>query len=320
MSATEFLSPIPPEKKKLLELKYNVYCRSFLFGNSDNKSIHINPNQSKQIGCYVGIIIDNKNKKIVCKHIEESSLKSLKTKLDLCCVIECLQIILNGLDDETRPYACIQINTDSIYTSNIIKDWMIKWKETNFQNRPNRDQIDQLYSICTPIGKNLETQFIPYHDVFMQCQQVATECAQIYKYKYAIGSLPQETIPSYIQSTIPLSDLHVNEVNDTIKKEEKVIIEKIEKIENEPKTMIKEVQIKNKDVLIKKTNKKVVAVYSDEEDNDIIDLDSHFYTSEEEEPKEIEVCPKKSSSIKKRGKASDTTLKGVVIKSKKTGY
>jgi len=146
MSAVDFVQEIPADKKYLLELKFNVYICTHTDENAERAA-------------WQAIIVDNKHKRTVLKDVVTDT--SDRNRAELVAVITTLNFLAEKFDEKTREYLCVDLFTDSLYTSNILNEWLVKWWPTKFDNRPNADLLLELYDIVVEYDKNLRTIYSP---------------------------------------------------------------------------------------------------------------------------------------------------------------
>jgi ribonuclease HI len=126
---TEFISKISPEKKKIRELRYNLYVHGI---------------QEENLGGWASIILDKHEQKTVLSGKEENL--SQPNRIDLIGIIEGLRWIYLSVEPKYRKYIIINLNCDNVYCINIIKDWIDKWKD-DIDIRPNNDLLKELLEL-----------------------------------------------------------------------------------------------------------------------------------------------------------------------------
>jgi ribonuclease HI len=124
--SNNFVISISEEKKRIKDLKYTIYVK----GNSKAYK-----------GCWYTIIINNKGEKVVLKG---DSNNTNTDRMELIAINESIKSILSNSNPNDYKYIKMQIYTESIYCTNIIKEWMNIWKKERFINRPNSDILQEL--------------------------------------------------------------------------------------------------------------------------------------------------------------------------------
>jgi ribonuclease HI len=136
----EFIPKITPEKRKIRELKYSLYS----LGLEDN---------TKYI--WASLIINRNDEKTILTgeeklNIQESNIN--KNRIELLSIIEGLDWINGNTDKKYKKYINVTIYSSNIYCVNIIKEWLIKWKNDNsLDTRPNSDLLNKLFNIISNI-------------------------------------------------------------------------------------------------------------------------------------------------------------------------
>ncbi len=143
-----FLQEIPEDKKKLLELKFTIYT-------------HADCNQ--EIGKWACLIIDNKYKQSVL-HSEEkcnSEISQLmnKNRMELQAIVQGLKQIEQKFTDDIKPWVCVEYRTNNVYCSNLLKEWIHLWAQTEFAGRPNADLMPEALRLIKIFDKNLEIKW-----------------------------------------------------------------------------------------------------------------------------------------------------------------
>ena len=134
-----FMCEIPEDKKKLLELKYTVYCDT----TKDN---------------WAYMIVDNNNKKTIAKG---PSGENDADRCKLIAILEAVQTIFDKLEEELKPHVNIEVYTDSVYCTNTLREWIYKWVETNFENKPNADLLPDAYELLHEYKNNVNFKWHP---------------------------------------------------------------------------------------------------------------------------------------------------------------
>jgi ribonuclease HI len=118
-----FVIPISDEKRRIKELKYQLYIKGSAI---DHK------------GFWNIIILNNKNEKIL---LNGTSNNATCDRMELYGLTEGIKYILQQHPEEEQKYVKINCYTESIYCLNIIKEWIQIWKKERFINRPNGDLL-----------------------------------------------------------------------------------------------------------------------------------------------------------------------------------
>lgn len=138
-----FMCEIPEDKKKLLELKYTVYCDT----TDEN---------------WAYMIVDNNNKKTIVKgQGDESTFKHTPDRLKLIAILEAVQNIFDKLEEELKAHVNIEVYTDSVYCTNVLREWMYKWVDTDFDNKPNADLLPDAYELMHEYKNNINFKWYP---------------------------------------------------------------------------------------------------------------------------------------------------------------
>jgi ribonuclease HI len=124
--SNNFVISISEEKKRIKDLKYTVYVK----GNSKSYK-----------GCWYSLIVNNKGEKVTLKG---DSNNTNTDRMELIAINESIKSILLNSNPNDYKFIKIQIYTESIYCTNIIKEWMNMWKRERFINRPNSDILQEL--------------------------------------------------------------------------------------------------------------------------------------------------------------------------------
>ncbi len=157
--AIDFQSPIPEEKKKLLELKFTIYMDT----NFDNE-------QKKQDWC--AVFVDNKHKTTQISGRVEKNVNKLE--LELYCVLNCFQYLIDKFDNNVLQYVCLELFTTSVYVSNILKEWLNKWALEDFVQRPNSELLKQVHMMQNMFNKTMKVSFVPKNsnEYHVTCHQI----------------------------------------------------------------------------------------------------------------------------------------------------
>lgn len=138
-----FLQEIPEDKKALLELNFTVQILTSWF-------------QEEKFGTWSAAIKDNNGKKstIQGKYNE-------KLALELIAAIEAIRHIYSRYkDDKTKSYVCIEVQTSSIYVTNVLKEWIYTWASDNFEKRPNAEYLRTIYPYLLQYKENINFRWV----------------------------------------------------------------------------------------------------------------------------------------------------------------
>lgn len=143
--SVEFVQKITDEKKKLRELTFNVYTTSCFDEKTNN-------------GSYSFCIIDRYEKKsTIIQQVESVN----KTSIELIPILESIKYIINITPNISRQYICINLNSTSLYSVNIIREWLNKWildedTEIKFNERPNYELLGEIHKLISNIKFNIK--------------------------------------------------------------------------------------------------------------------------------------------------------------------
>ncbi len=132
---TEFISKTTPEKKKLRELKFNMYSHG---------------NKTNNIGGWATVILDKNEQKTVLSGKEEDISDN---RIDMIAIIEGLNWIYCSVEPKYRKYITVTLNCDNVYCINILKEWLDKWRD-DIETRPNSDLLKALVDLKSKITIN----------------------------------------------------------------------------------------------------------------------------------------------------------------------
>jgi len=133
----EFIAKITPEKRKIRELKYSLY------------SLGLNQSGKNIWGC---LIINRHDEKTILTGEEIHSDNTNFNRIELLSIIEGLDWINGNTEKKYKKFINVTIYSSNIYCVNIIKEWLLKWKNDNsLDTRPNNDLLNKLYNIISNI-------------------------------------------------------------------------------------------------------------------------------------------------------------------------
>ncbi len=130
---SNFIVPISEEKKRIKELKYQIYVKGSILQNNGNWAV---------------IILNAKSETTVLKG--ESNNTTLE-RMELYGLVEALKWIIKQYNEKDQKHVKITVYTESIYCTNVLKEWIHVWKKERFINRPNSDLLQdciQLLEHC----------------------------------------------------------------------------------------------------------------------------------------------------------------------------
>jgi len=142
MNNTSFVKPISEEKKRLKDLKFNIYIKGYV---------------EQHKGKWASIITNTKGDK---NTLIGDSNNATDERMELYSVLESFKHIFQSLEDKDKKFCKLFLYTESIYIINVLKEWIHLWKKERFINRPNGDLLNELLyyiNIC-----NLNLNFISY--------------------------------------------------------------------------------------------------------------------------------------------------------------
>jgi len=136
----KFIEKLSPEKKKMRELKFQLYTHGAETRDS--------------ITGWASLIVDkNENKTFLCGEEQFDN----PNRVHLYSILEGLNWIYSQVDKKYREYIVVNLFTDSVYCVNILKEWIQKWTEEGEEKvleRPNGDLILKLNSHLKTIKIN----------------------------------------------------------------------------------------------------------------------------------------------------------------------
>ena len=145
--SVDFVQKITDEKKKLRELTFNVYTTSCF----DEKT---------NIGSYSFCVIDRYEKKTT---IIEQVNSTTKSEIELKPILESVKYITKVTPTNFKQYICINLCSTSLYSVNIIREWLSKWIEENdtqnfvkFNERPNHEILKEINDLISVIKFNIK--------------------------------------------------------------------------------------------------------------------------------------------------------------------
>ena len=138
ITVAPFLMDIHPDKKELLELSYSVYAR----GTENTWS---------------SMMIDNKNNQI---KLDETVPGGNLARMELMAILKSLGRLHLLLNDKMKSYADITVFTNSIYCTNVLKEWIYLWEPSKFEGRPNSDLLIEIFPLLS-LFEHLNISWVP---------------------------------------------------------------------------------------------------------------------------------------------------------------
>jgi ribonuclease HI len=123
--SNNFIIPISDEKKRMKELKYQIYIKGNCFQNNGNWAV---------------IILNSKSEK---KELNGTSMNTTLERMELYGLVQALKFIINQNNKKDQKHIKIVTYTESIYCTNVLKEWIHIWKKERFINRPNSDLLQE---------------------------------------------------------------------------------------------------------------------------------------------------------------------------------
>jgi hypothetical protein len=129
---SKFITKLTPEKKKLRELKFNIYI----------STQHTDSNST-----YICIIVDKSNNKtILTKEVDGSYIYSF-----IIGLIDGINQILDNVEEKYHKYCLINIKSDNIYILTLVNQWLPEWTKTRFENRNYQSDLIILNTLLNKI-------------------------------------------------------------------------------------------------------------------------------------------------------------------------
>lgn len=122
---SEFVSKASDETKKKRELKFQLYIDTY---------IH------EQSGGWGVILLDRQDKKSTESGRQEIINVEHPYTFELLAVIKGLELILSSVPVEDHRYTSIDLFTDSLYSVNLLKEWLDLWTDT-LDSRPHSELL-----------------------------------------------------------------------------------------------------------------------------------------------------------------------------------
>jgi|LauGreDrversion4_2_1035121.scaffolds.fasta_scaffold82253_4 ribonuclease HI len=128
-SQTEFIAKISPERKKIRELKFDLYVYGTMI--------------SENVGGWAFHIINKQDQSSLLSGTEQNTNEQ---RIKLFPIIEGIKWIVNNVERKYRKYIQITIHSESIFSVNLIKEWIGQWvSEDVLETKPNADMLKEIY-------------------------------------------------------------------------------------------------------------------------------------------------------------------------------
>jgi len=131
--SSNFIVPISEEKKRMKELKYQIYVKGNCIQNN---------------GSWATIIL---NAKLEKTELKGNSSNTTLERMELYGLVQALKWIMKQHTEKDQKHIKIIVYTESVYCTNVLKEWIHIWKKERFINRPNSDLLQeclQLLEYC----------------------------------------------------------------------------------------------------------------------------------------------------------------------------
>jgi len=141
---SQFVSKITPEKKKLRELKFNIYIAATqeeITFDTDNTPHNISSS-------YISIIVDKNNKHTTINN----SVKGTYVRAFIVGLINSINHILTVVEPQYHKYCLVNIKSECIYILTLINNWILIWENNDFENREFADDLRELSKLLKIIN------------------------------------------------------------------------------------------------------------------------------------------------------------------------
>jgi len=159
---SQFVSKITPEKKKLRELKFNIYISAVQNReNSDSEEgdvalvneLQKRLNDSEQRdppeeSTYISIVIDKNNKSSTLSR----TVEGFYVRAFVLGLIDSIKHILNTVEQQYHKYCLINVKSENIYILTLINSWISIWENNNFENRIFATELAELNKLLKIIN------------------------------------------------------------------------------------------------------------------------------------------------------------------------
>ena len=153
-STVNFLTDISPEMKRLMELKFTIYIDACNIGQECKSSVIIYDNKMKPTFTHT-IVAPIPATLTTTTTIVNNLLANTPDRLELQALLHALSYLEQKFDEKTKGYVCVDIVTNSTYTTNVLREWAQLWISDNtLTTRPNHDIIASLVPLIKIFDTN----------------------------------------------------------------------------------------------------------------------------------------------------------------------
>ena len=159
---SQFVSKITPEKKKLRELKFNIYIGAIqnqektdsetgdtALKNELEKTLNENEQHDPQEeSTYISIVVDKNNKSSTLT----KTVSGLYIRAFITGLIDSINHILSVVEQQYHKYCLVNIKSENIYILTLINSWISIWENNNFQNRMFARELTELNKLLKIIN------------------------------------------------------------------------------------------------------------------------------------------------------------------------
>ena len=144
-SRTEFIAKVSPERKKIRELKFDLYVYGTILSGPFNSG-------SENVGGWAFNII---NKQEQSSSLSGTEQNTDEQRIKLYPIIEGIKWIINNVERKYRKYIQITLYCESVFCINLIKEWIIEWAEQEIlETKPNADMLKEIYGYIKQVQIN----------------------------------------------------------------------------------------------------------------------------------------------------------------------
>ena len=133
-----FVVNIPAEVRRIKEMKYKCYISPKAY-----------------------VVQNTKHKTILKSESSDDSVSTDNLTAILEQTIRCIHKIINIHTEDDLKHVGIEILSEDVYLSNVLNEWLNKWKINNFENRPNAQLLNELYDLSRLILIEKSTRLSP---------------------------------------------------------------------------------------------------------------------------------------------------------------
>ena len=159
---SQFVSKITPEKKKLRELKFNIYIsatQSQEKSDSEKGDVALVNELQKRLNepgqrdppeetTYISIVVDKNNKNsTLSKKVDGFYVRAFVVGL-----IDSINHILSIVEQQYHKYCLVNIKSENIYILTLINSWISIWENNNFENRLFATELAELNKLLKIIN------------------------------------------------------------------------------------------------------------------------------------------------------------------------